>query len=707
VKVSFMHRRSLVEGEVLYAGLSRHGPVVIGGPGRNVYQGCFALILDTGGDDAYELVDREEVPFRLIYDHSGRDYYYAGEEAALAGALIGVSVILDREGDDSYRAPALSLGSAIMGAAVLHDLAGDDSYISGAFSQGAAFLGVGIILDESGHDTYVAGMQSQAFGYVMGSGIILDRGGNDTYHTRMAQTDILRYDDHYLSLSQGCAFGSRPDYSGGIGLLIDSRGNDLYSSDIFGQGVAYWFAAGALVDRHGHDYYCSYQYAQGSGVHLAFGLLLDQQGNDFYQSKGVSQGCGHDLSLGLLADFSGNDCYTATDLSQGAGNANGTGILFDADGTDSYSAKDRVNVSGYGNYRRNFGSIGLQVDVRGGDFYSARGQNDSLWQSGMYGLGLDLPGEASSRQGDITVKDYPFEERDFSPEELFILASRGEPRFAAWREFAFDRMVADSVRTIEYLRTVLDTKDARERHTIKNILRAVGKPAVPMLSEAVVRDSDRARAEASWILGVIGDSGGFEALLTLSRSDSWKLRSSALNSLGKLEDLSSSQGDLLTGRIEEVLADDSEVFYVTKDAAYAAGAQGLADLATPLVRTLEADHYSARWAAAEALRELSDIDSTAVTATLLEAFPGLDVRPAVAALHAARDLPVDSQLSLAERATESPAFENEAVKLAVARLVAGLPNEGPGRERVRSLRSRLPEESWAIRSVLSAPPGGK
>jgi hypothetical protein len=247
----------------------------------------------------------------------------------------------------------------------LDNRAGEDTYTSGAFSQGAGFLGVGLLSEGGGNDCYLAEAQSQAFGSMMGGGLLIERGGNDTYLTNMSQTDILRYDDHYLSLSQGCAFGYRPDYSGGIGLLIDSSGNDLYSSDIFGQGVGYWYCVGALIDRAGHD-----------------------------------------LALGLLADFSGNGCYTAVDLSQGAGSANGTGILYDADGVDAYSSKNKVNVSGYGDYRREFGSIGLAIDAKGDDFYSARGENESLWESGKYGLGIDIPGEATKRHAtkDILVK---------------------------------------------------------------------------------------------------------------------------------------------------------------------------------------------------------------------------------------------------------------------------------------------------------------
>jgi hypothetical protein len=691
-----------VTGDVIYMGVTPYGPIVIGDTSRTVYEGCFAVIIDPGGNDVYNLTDDALVPFRMILDCAGDDAYRSTEATGVAGAMMGTSLILDLAGDDSYRSKGISLGAGICGIGAIDDRAGNDSYVSGIFSQGAGLLGLGILKDACGHDTYTAGMQSQAFGYVMGSGLLLDSRGNDTYHTRLSQTDILRYDDHFLSLSQGCAFGSRPDYSGGIGLLVDSGGNDVYSSDIFGQGVAYWFAVGALIDRGGHDRYCSYQYAQGSGVHLAFGLLLDQSGDDGYISKGVSQGCGHDLSLGLLADFSGNDWYTATDLSQGAGSANGTGIIYDADGDDVYAAKSEVNVNGYGDYRREFGSIGLHLDRRGRDYYSARGEDASLWEGGTCGLGEDVPGKALRPGGDIQVNEYPFSPREFTSEELFILSSRGEPRFRQWREYAFERMVQDTLATIAYLRTMLATDDARERHTIKDILRRIGQPAVPMLTDAVMHDAPEAKSEASWIAGLVGSREAFEALLDLSRSESWKLRSSALNAIGNLNDLTAEDRTRLEERIAEVLTDPGEVFYVKKDAAYSAGGQGLCGSLGLLVGALADRHCAVRFSASEAIRDLSKAGCENVAAEIIAGLRDADEVGTTAALRACQDLPVAGKLDAAEAALAARCASKPPVQIAVAKLLAGIAPDTPKAEaRLAALR-RLTTDSWKTRGFLGS-----
>jgi HEAT repeat protein len=694
---------SSVGGQVLYMGDTPWGAVVVGDTSRTVYDGCFALIIDLGGDDVYNLTNHPDVYFRLILDEDGDDIYRSTDSFGVAGAVFGTSVVLDRRGNDTYRSGGISLGAGVCGVGAIADDAGNDSYTSGIFSQGAGFLGLGILVDGGGNDTYVARMQSQAFGYVMGSGLLLDCSGNDAYLTQMSETDILRYDDHYLTLSQGCAFGSRPHYSGGIGLLVDSQGNDIYSSDIFGQGVAYWFAVGALVDRGGHDRYSSYQYAQGSGVHLAFGLLLDSSGDDAYTSKGVSQGCGHDLSLGLLADFSGNDWYTATDLGQGAGSANGIGIIYDGDGDDVYAAKNVTNVNGYGDYRREFGSIGLDLDMDGRDFYSARGENGSIWESGTYGLGVDVPGQAKSPAGDLMVKELPLEVRDFTSEDLFVLSARGEPRFREWREYAFDRMVRDTAATIAYLRSILDAEDARERHTIKDILRTIGEPAVPMLAEAVIEDGPLAKSEASWILGLIGSREAFDPLLGLSRAEGWQQRSSALNAIAKLNDLTPPDLERLAARIDEVLADTSEVFYVRKDAAYASGRQAICGSLGLLIRALEDRHYAVRFSAAEAIRDLSKSDCRQVAEMIAARLPEMRQVGAAAALYAAGSLPPAEKLLVAEALMASRPALTTCEETALARLLAGVePETSEDRKRLDEVARRLPGDDWRIRAIMGS-----
>ena len=367
------------------------GPIVVGGKGNDRYEGDYAIIIDFGGDDEYVMSHVSGHRFQIIIDMDGDDHYRAQTDHYLGAGYFGCGILDDWGGDDTYMAKNYSLGCGIFGTGILVDRAGDDTYIGNIGCQAASSVGVGILLDYGGRDSYSAALYAQGFAFIMGSSALVDYSGNDRYAVGWKYGDVLRYEDHYVSLSQGFGYGLRPYFSGGVGLLIDGEGNDVYQSDIFGQGASYWWSLGGLIDYSGNDQYISYQYAQGNGTHLSLGALIDISGDDLYSSKGVSQGCGHDLAFGLLLDCAGNDQYNAFDLSQAAGSANGVGMLIDLKGDDAYMARVKGNTHGYGNPRREYGSVGLLLDLGGQDFYRGYGADDSYWVTqSKWGIGADL-----------------------------------------------------------------------------------------------------------------------------------------------------------------------------------------------------------------------------------------------------------------------------------------------------------------------------
>jgi hypothetical protein len=393
---------SIAIGDVIYWCETEYGLVIIGGPGKTIYRKRCAVIIDLGGDDIYKVAAGgayKDVRFAVSIDLGGDDLYSSKEKFAFGSGGLGIGVLIDHKGNDIYNTEDFALGSASFGAGLLFDIEGDDIYSGDVGSQGAGYMGYGILRDVSGNDRYSARLYSQGFGYVGGFGLLADVSGNDTYTAQGAHTDKFSYADHHLSLSQGFGYGNRPEWSGGIGLLLDRGGNDHYVSDIFGQGASYWFAFGGLWDGGGNDVYIGYQYSQGSGTHLSAAMLMDCGGNDSYVAHGVSQGCGHDNAVGYLLDMGdGDDNYIVWDLSQGAGNANGVGIFIDEGGDDAYINKREYNVQGYGEWRRDFGSKGIMLDLKGDDSYDAKGQDSSWWKSGRFGIGIDFPAEISKEK---------------------------------------------------------------------------------------------------------------------------------------------------------------------------------------------------------------------------------------------------------------------------------------------------------------------
>jgi HEAT repeat protein len=521
------------------------GRIAIGGRGNDVYEGEYFCIIDVGGDDIYHLPSRTKADAAdhatsLIVDFSGNDSYI-GSDFSFGAALFGASTLIDLKGDDSYSVGNFGLGCGFFGVGVLYDGEGSDRYSGGQCVEGAGFFGVGLLVDAAGNDNYLAHFESQGFGYTRGIGGIVDRDGNDSYIATSPFIDFLRYDDHFETFTQGAALGYRPIASAGIGFIAEGAGNDIYHSDIFGQGTGYWYGLGALVDRKGSDSYNSFQYSQGAGVHLAFGVLIDDAGSDNYVSHGVSQGCGHDIGFGALFDRRGDDNYVVESLSQGGGNADAVSLFVDGAGDDGYVARV-PNTMGFSDLRRMYGMVGVFLDLGGKDFYgSVKGANDSLWTGSFYGVGMD-----ANNAPPMSEPSAAAEERSHTKEEidaelatdlegLFIQASAAPQKYQYIVEPARARLVQLADSSIPYLLSQLGSESARERLALGFILPRFGKRVTQPLIDTV-RFGHRSRVGmAMYVLGEMKDTSAGVALgERLVDTTDWLVRSSAGEALLKM-----------------------------------------------------------------------------------------------------------------------------------------------------------------------------
>jgi len=371
--------------------LGKQSGWAVGGQGTDTYTGNYSFIIDFGGDDNYNLSYDPGKPHGcIIIDFGGDDNYRSLTDFTIASGCLSAGILLDFEGNDRYDAKSFGLGSGYFGYGILYDPAGDDRYDGDTHVEGAGTFGLGLLIDEGGRDIYNAAVFSQGFGFIDGIGMIYEMDGSDSYYAGGKYKDFLRYEDRYLSMSQGFGYGLRPWMSGGIGAIVDLKGSDSYSSDI-AQACSYWWSLGVIYDSSGNDNYQCYQYGQGAATHMTLGILVDGLGNDVYFGKGLMQGCGHDYSCGILLDRQGDDVYTAHDLSQAAGSANGAGLLIDNGGNDRYLIKNPDNTHGYGNPRRDFGSIGLFIDLGGLDQYVGYGRDNFYWRTNsQWGGGMDI-----------------------------------------------------------------------------------------------------------------------------------------------------------------------------------------------------------------------------------------------------------------------------------------------------------------------------
>ena len=279
--------------------------------------------------------------------------------------------ILDLGGDDVYAgnagAPSLIASGSASGE--------DGGLVPTPTLQRAA--PVGVVLDLGGDDRYIGNRPGSIGGGLGGVGLLVDARGNDLYQGGR--------------LTQGAAFC-------GVGILIDEEGDDTYLARESAQAAAY-FGLGILWDQEGRDIYSATQYAKGFGGTRGLGLLLDRRGDDRYLAdravpsgygtagvyNGWSQGAGCGFrgycsgGVGVLVDEAGDDEYQAGNFSQGVGYFFGLGILVDGGGRDAY--RGTRYTQGASAHQ----AAGVLIDAGGDDRYRGRvaANQGGAWDVGV------------------------------------------------------------------------------------------------------------------------------------------------------------------------------------------------------------------------------------------------------------------------------------------------------------------------------------
>jgi len=414
------------------------GAIVIHGTGDDTYlpkqkaDGA-ALLLDTGGDDTYrvavgagtvaravsvsidlggsDLYGYVEMPIpadnaghRLPSDSAGRDPsgLTLSRVPRQGAGLLGVGLLFDYGGaDDTYRSLAISQGSGTLGVGVLFDDGGNDQYTAEALSQGAGAWGIGLLLDRAGSDKYVVYNSSQGFGFSKGFGGLVDEAGDDTYYADPGDPSLggdAIYPNAQLpgppsstlkgntSMAQGAGEGFRPDvplaghaFPGGMGVLRDASGSDMYTTSVFGQASAFAMGVGMLLEGGGDDTYEGLWYVQGSAAHSGITYFHEAAGNDRYNPtfpiQATSIGVGHDCSASVHYDESGNDVYHGPGLGLGCGNALGIGIFVNAGGSDTFVSPLPLAMGGasWDTYTNTPTTIGVFVKAGGPTQYQIVG----------------------------------------------------------------------------------------------------------------------------------------------------------------------------------------------------------------------------------------------------------------------------------------------------------------------------------------------
>ncbi len=382
------------------------GAIVVGGRGDNTYQldqmPGVAAVVDLGGNDTYyEGTVSLRRPVLVIIDLDGDDKYLGKKPGIQGGAVMGISMLIDRAGNDTYQAVDVAQGSALCGVGILVDYGGNDTFVGLRRVQGTALGGVGILVNRDGHDRYRAAMWSQGLGHPLGFGLLADLDGDDHYYTGGLYPDSYPETPGYEGWGQGVGAGIRQVANGGIGVILDGGGDDVYEYDYLSHGGGYWLGLGFARDFAGNDRRIGgtktaynggprgepdfVRFGCGWGCHYALGFLFDDAGDDLYTGTIMSVGFAWDLAVGYLIDFGGNDVYVGN---QGNAAQAGLGVLFDYDGDDDY----RGNRQGYAAPSMTYhslpeagGNFSFLIDYGGNDKYGSGARNNSYLQRGSPG----------------------------------------------------------------------------------------------------------------------------------------------------------------------------------------------------------------------------------------------------------------------------------------------------------------------------------
>ncbi|MBR9976852.1 MAG: hypothetical protein KFH87_02085, partial [Bacteroidetes bacterium] len=396
------------------------GRIMLRGTSDNLHAAhdC-ALLIDFGGDDTYlgaVAASSPDLPVSLLIDVEGDDYYRCDNTnmPSQAAGVLGIGMLLDLDGDDRYETSTFGQGCGRFGVGLLYDEHGKDTYRSEGFSQGAGMYGIGILYDNSGDDRYHTVYYAQGYGFSRGIGLLVDAAGDDHYIAD--DTDLIHVGDqtpnHNESNAQGFGGGRRGDHtdghnmSGGIGILHDLAGDDVYSAGTFAQGSSYWYGYGILSDETGDDVYRGVFFNLGAAAHFGIGIVLEKAGNDSSDLvMTLGFGTGHDGSAAFYIDLDGDDVYTMSNADERAGSLgsalnNSFGLFANIRGNDRYEPVG--NAFGYAMSRRGgewalYGpTTGLFFDIGGDDEYQhSVARNSESWTQqddrdlGLSGYGID------------------------------------------------------------------------------------------------------------------------------------------------------------------------------------------------------------------------------------------------------------------------------------------------------------------------------
>ncbi|NMC44300.1 MAG: HEAT repeat domain-containing protein [candidate division Zixibacteria bacterium] len=182
-------------------------------------------------------------------------------------------------------------------------------------------------------------------------------------------------------------------------------------------------------------------------------------------------------------------------------------------------------------------------------------------------------------------------------DSLFAIASSLEFRYRDLVGPAQDSIAAMSTTAVPHLIDRLGTPIAHERAALESIFRKIGRPAVPLLNQALLTTDSLQLSRVALVLGNLPDTSSVVNLLRVTQKPYYWVRYESIRALGLIRDVRA------VPAVRTALADTNEL--VRTIAAVAAGHLRDTSLIDALIAVLDDPYYGVRLSAKESLAGFS------------------------------------------------------------------------------------------------------